>query len=234
MSDLHLIRLLINSPQLMRFAAAQDLLRHDDEGHGYTLHAWLAAVFGPLAPKPFRWNDTRGEVLGYCRQPASVLAEHAAAFAAPQDWEVLRPDSLASKPMPGTWRAGQRLRVEVLACPVSRHDNGEKDIFLRAIDRLGDAVPARADVYREWLVRQCGTALAFEHLELAGHSRVRLLRRRRSSQGGRTSHVVERPQALFHGLAAVADGDAFGEFLARGVGRHRAFGYGMLLLKPAS
>ncbi|MFG1478963.1 type I-E CRISPR-associated protein Cas6/Cse3/CasE [Xanthobacter sp. V4C-4] len=34
------------------------------------------------------------------------------------------------------------------------------------------------------------------------------------------------------GTLSVRDAEAFGVLLARGVGRHRAFGYGMLLLSP--
>jgi CRISPR system Cascade subunit CasE len=39
---------------------------------------------------------------------------------------------------------------------------------------------------------------------------------------------------LLRGELTVADPDAFSALLARGVGRHRAFGYGMLLLRPPS
>jgi CRISPR system Cascade subunit CasE len=231
---LHFVRLALLPPQLMAFARRHGLLRHDDEGHGYVLHAWLAAMFGPHAPKPFHWDDRRQELLGYCPQPAAVLAEHAQAFALPQDWAVMIADSLASKPMPTTWRVGQRLQAEVRVCPVTRRDDGEKDVFLRAVDRLGDAVPPRADVYADWFRRQWGEAVAFEQLELLGHSRVRLLRRGRAGEGGsRAARSIERPQASFRAVLAVRDGAAFNALLARGIGRHRAFGYGMVRLKPA-
>ena len=35
------------------------------------------------------------------------------------------------------------------------------------------------------------------------------------------------------GTLTVGDPDAFSRLLARGIGRHRAFGFGMLLLRPA-
>lgn len=41
-----------------------------------------------------------------------------------------------------------------------------------------------------------------------------------------------RPWALLHGTLEVRDPAAFMALLARGVGRHRAFGYGMVLLRP--
>lgn len=234
MSALHLVRMELSPPLLMAFARRQGMLRHEDEGHGYVLHAWLATMFGAHAPKPFHWDDRRQQLLGYCGQTAQTLAEHAQAFAQPQDWAVLVPESLASKPMPTTWRKGQRVQAEVRVCPVTRRDDGEKDVFLRAIDRLGNAVPPRGEVYAEWFQRQWGEAVSFEHLDLLGHSRVRLLRRGRTgADGGRAARSVERPQATFSAVLTVRDGEAFGRLLQRGIGRHRAFGYGMVLLKPA-
>ncbi len=41
------------------------------------------------------------------------------------------------------------------------------------------------------------------------------------------------PEAEFEGTLEVLDGTAFHAVLARGIGRHRAFGYGMLLVRPA-
>ncbi|MGE0373343.1 MAG: type I-E CRISPR-associated protein Cas6/Cse3/CasE [Gammaproteobacteria bacterium] len=234
MNALHLVRMALFPPQLMAFARRQGLLRHEDEGHGYVLHAWLAAVFGTHAPKPFHWDDRRQQLLGYCGQPAQALLDHAQAFAQPQDWAVLEPDSLVGKPMPNAWRAGQRVQAEVRVCPVTRRDDGEKDVFLRAVDRLGDAVPPRGEVYAEWFRRQWGQAVTFDHLELLGHSRVRLLRRGRiGAEGGRAARPVQRPQATFSAVLTVHDGETFGHLLQRGIGRHRAFGYGMVLLRPA-
>ena len=37
---------------------------------------------------------------------------------------------------------------------------------------------------------------------------------------------------MVHGALTVTDPDAFAALLARGVGRHRAYGYGMILLRP--
>lgn len=234
MSALHLVRMELSAPQLMAFARRQGLLRYEDEGHGYVLHAWMAAMFGALAPKPFSWDDRKQQLLGYCAESAQALCEHAQAFAQPQDWTVLVPDSLVSKPMPDTWREGQRLQAEVRVCPVTRRDDGEKDVFLRAVDRLGDAVPPRAEVYAEWFRRQWGQAVTFEHLDLLGLSRVRMLRRGHAGKdGGRAARSVERPQASFSAVLAVRNGDEFSRLLQRGIGRHRAFGYGMVLLKPA-
>lgn len=230
MTPLHLVRIPVHAPRLLRFAHEHGIAQ-EDETLGYTLHAWFAALFREEAPKPFRYLERRGEVLGYARRPASELLERAQAFASPGAWAALDADGLASKPMPDEWRSGLRLRLEVLTCPVSRKNDEEKDVYLRALDRTGADTPSRAEVYRQWFLAQWGEALRLQQVELLGMSaRSRLLRRARN--GGNRLRVVERPQALFGAHAVVQDGTAFAARLARGIGRHRAFGFGMVLLAP--
>lgn len=243
MTTLNLVRIPIKPAALLRFAHAYGITQ-TDETLGYTLHAWFAALFAELSPKPFRYLERRGEVLGYAAQPAEVLLEHAQAFATPEAWAALEPTGVMSKPMPSNWRAGQRLHLEVLACPVSRCGREEKDLYLHAIDRLGDEAPPRAVVYRDWFVRQWGSSVRFGRIELIGlQSRAKHLRRahqaglsaaclQQAGQAGTRLRIVERPQALFAAEAEITDGEAFAALLERGIGRHRAFGFGMILLAP--
>lgn len=234
MNPLHLMRLALDPAALMRFANAQGLLRHEDEGHGYVVHAWLAAMFGALAPGTFRYLDRRHEVLGYVGTDAGALTAQAQAFAPPLAWAALRPESLATKPMPTDWSAGARIGIEVMSCPVTRKDASEKDVFLRALDRLGDAAPSRAEVYQSWFRRQWGACVSFEQLELTSFGRRRLLRRthRSDDAASRRAHSIERPFAGFLATAKIEDPARFADRVARGIGRHRAFGFGMVLLSP--
>ncbi len=232
MSSLHLIRLPVRAPSLMQFAFEQGITQ-EDETFGYTLHAWLAALFGPHAPKPFRYFERRGEVLAYADRDANALLAQAQAFASPQAWTALHAEGLASKPMPEAWRTGQRLRLEALVCPVSRKDSEEKDVYRRVLERAGEGAPApgRAEVYRQWFVRQLGGAVRVQSLDLLGmRARVKMLRRAR--EGTNRLRTIERPHALLAAEVSVADSGRFSAMLARGIGRHRSFGFGMLLLAP--
>jgi len=233
MSSLYLTQLHIDQPRLMRFAADQGLLRHSDEGFGYILHAWMKALFGNLAPKPFRFFERNHQVLGYGCGDQSVLSEQAQRFASPMAYQALVLDSLATKPMPLGWPKGKQLQMEVLACPVTRKDQEEKDVYLHAVERLGDAAPPRAEVYRQWFLRQVGPAAEVRDLQLLGYGRRHLLRRAEVPGGERRLRSVERPEALFLARIEIHDGEAFQRLLERGVGRHRAFGFGMVLLRPA-
>lgn len=230
MTLLHLLRIPVVAPRLLRFAVDHGITQEED-GLGYTLHAWFAALFGEGAPKPFRYMERRQEVLAYSGASAGEWLERAQAFASPHAWAALDPGGLVSKPMPAVWRSGQRVHVEVLACPVARQGDEEKDLYLRALDRLGDQAPSRGEVYLNWFSAQWSRAVAFEQVELLGmQARTRLLRRARN--GHNRLRIVERPQALFAGNAEVQDGEAFHDLLARGIGRHRAFGFGMVLISP--
>lgn len=230
MSTLHLVRIPIDAPRLLRFATDHGI-RQEDETLGYALHAWFAALFGELAPKPFRYFERRSEVLGYAQADAKALISRAQTCASPLAWQALDPDRMASKPMPLRWRPGQRLRLEVLTCPVSRKDGEEKDVYLRALDRLGEAAPSRQAIYHQWFAAQWGQIARLEAVEILGlTARRRMLRRDR--RHGNRLRFVERPQALFSAEAVILDGEAFAARLARGIGRHRAFGFGMILLAP--
>lgn len=231
MSQLHLLRIPVQPPKLLQFATQHGVVQ-EDETMGYVLHAWLTALFGEKAPKPFRYFERRNEVLAYSSHHAALMLEHAQAFASPQAWNALDVDNFMSKPMPAVWSAGQKLRMEVLTCPVSRQGSTEKDVYLRALDRHGDLAPTRTQVYHDWFTAQTKDALQFEYLEVQGmKTRGRLLRRARSN--GNRLMTIERPQILFSAAAIIGDTERFSALLARGMGRHRAFGFGMILLAPS-
>lgn len=245
MSDrLYMVQLRLNPVALMQFAQDQGVNRSADEDLGYGVHAWLAALFGPLTPKPFRlldpgvaWRkDQPLQWLGYSGHDGVTLRDQAETFALPLALAVCDAAGLmAAKPMPAIWPVGRRLGFEVLTCPVSRRET-EKDVFLRRIEQseTEDGPMDRATVYGEWLARQVEGAAMLESVQLAGFRLVRVLRRSQqtATQERRFGRPVVLPQALLRGVMTVRNGEAFAALLARGIGRHRAFGYGMLLLRP--
>ncbi|QSN63328.1 MULTISPECIES: type I-E CRISPR-associated protein Cas6/Cse3/CasE [unclassified Caballeronia] len=116
----------------------------------------------------------------------------------------------------------------------------ERDAFLVACSqRPEDDDLRREAVYAEWLNEQFRSTGAASVLE-ARMTRFQLtpvLRRTQAVAGDgtpRQSRSINGPDAVFTGHLRVEEPDAFARLLARGVGRHRAFGFGMLVLKPAS
>ncbi|SAL78689.1 CRISPR associated protein [Caballeronia peredens] len=218
---------------------------------GYALHAALHRVFGEGVPKPFYYRDARAGLLAYTRSSAEELHEAAAMCAAPNLADALGLDAgprcpgLGVRAFPLRWNAGRVLGFDVRVRPMRRYkaddrENGtERDAFREYEARLEDEKNvAREAVYARWLAEQFGTTGAATLLE-ARMTRFQLtpvLRRTQSSGqgGGRKPRTIAGPDATFSGHLRVEDTDAFARLLMRGVGRHRAFGFGMLLLKPAS
>lgn len=236
---MNLVQLNVEPGRLLAFAKAQRALHPEERDLGYVCHAWLAALFGELAPQPFRLLDAQrgpaARLLGYTGADSDALREHARTFAPPDAWRAWQEaegELPFHKPMPRQWRSGQRLGFDLLGCPISRRQGVEKDLFLRrTVDALppGDASVSREAVYLEWLERVLTGPVTLERAAVQGYRRVRVARR---DHGDHRLHILERPQVSFRGVARVVDGDAFARLLAHGVGRHRSFGYGMLLLSP--
>ena len=217
------------------------------------MHALFAALFDQgadvasrVAPKPFHIASSAGrmlDVLGYASLDHIALAERAKSFADPMAWGVCELGSAVSKPMPEGFEPGTRLGFSVRACPIRRvarkgpmtRARAEVDVFLAKAWAVGPEVALdRNEVYLSWL----GEELAKEgaaRLVQAQVTRFSIGHLHRRTQGEeRTSHRTQRPDVTFEGILEVVDSAAFGRRLARGIGRHRAFGYGMLLLKPAA
>jgi CRISPR system Cascade subunit CasE len=220
---------------LAAWATRQRLLSPDGD-YGYALHALLTAAFGEKAPKPFRYMGERQGLLAYTDRRAETLRENAA-LATPEVARALGLDSLATRQFPTTWHVGQRLAFEVRVRPVVRTKDGrERDVFLHAAESTEPRrVPQREEVYAEWLGQQLSTtgAAKLVHSGLDAFRLTRVVRRVPvTGTGKRRAQTITGPDALFKGELTVTDSEAFARLMARGVGRHRAFGFGMLLLKP--
>ena len=250
---LNLIRAPIALDALARWAAERGRARHGGRGaafdEGRALHHLLDEALGPGMLRPFRLlvppRRNRGNLYAYALQDAEALRAAAAAHALPDHLSVLYPDRLESKPMPEDWRAEQRLGFDLrlrpvrrlLRCldgPAGKIDRGaEIDAFLLEALRRHPAAPdgmteehrTREAVYLDWLAERLLPAAALDRRA----SRLVRFRRVRVARGGRGP---EGPDAVIQGTLTVTDPAAFAALLARGVGRHRAYGYGMLLLRP--
>lgn len=259
---LHLIQLRPDMPRLMRWASGNGVLPHADDDLGYALHAVLSACFADLSPAPFAllrdggaaapmatcardtedWR-TQGMLLAYSAHDATALTAQAAAFALPDAIAALGIDRLAGKAMPERFAAGRRLGFRVRVRPTVRTDRDgdrkrtrEMDAFLAAV--AGTAAgegPSRSDAYRDWLARHLAESGAdIEALTLQAF-RLSQVHRRTHPEAGQARSLRRQvgPDATFSGTLTVRDPEQFAALLARGVGRHRSFGFGMLLLRPA-
>ena len=238
---LHMIKLVPDMPQLIRWAERERLLdRTHEDDLGYALHAALRAAFGDLAPQPFalvRERVVTPELLGYAGHDAAVLRDHVQSFADPEVSALIGLAGLAGKPMPERFATDRRLGFTLRARPTVRTDrNGdrarvaERDAYREPAPDAAADTPTRGEAYQSWLAARLAAGGAMiERLTIDGFRRSFTLRR----NAARKLCAVEGPDASFSGVLTVTDPELFAAMLTHGVGRHAAFGYGMLLLRPA-
>jgi CRISPR system Cascade subunit CasE len=242
-APLHLLHTQPDPQRLAAWAAQHRLL--DSQGDlGYALHGLLRAAFGEHAPQPFLYLDATQGLLAYTRLGSTELLQHAA-LADADAAVALGLGATAShggfsvRPFPSQWPMGKVLGFEVRLRPVIRvgKTGQERDAFLAAVEKAGGASTDRAAVYLQWLREQLARQGGAELLD-AGLDRFRLLdvmrqKQRVDADTPRGRRAVGGPDAVISGHLRVVDTEAFAQLLSRGVGRHRAFGFGLLLLRPA-
>ena len=239
MSDLHLWRLALDPARLAAIARAQKIPA-SDEDHGCTIHALWCALFGKEhAPKPW-WFDHRRLVL-WAYAP-TALDPAAVALADPLYHAAVHWDQSASKAMP-VLATNSRVAFDLRACPVVRNGgrdqqrDTEHDYLLWRARRDGvaaDTLDARA-VYAEWLRERAwktDAGATLDHAAVSGWSKP--MKTGANVWRGRGDGRLRLPDVQFTGTLTITDTTAFAATLARGLGRHRAFGFGMLLLKPVA
>jgi CRISPR system Cascade subunit CasE len=237
--DFHLIHLQPDLKRLLPWAQRQGLIPDKGQGDlGYAFHAALRAAFADLAPHPFSFRSGQG-LLAYTKQAEAMRL--AVAMANPEVADILGLDvtpqspGLRIRPFPTSWKLGQLLSFEVRVRPVVRKDDKELDAFLSAAQRMPDAVLSREAVYADWLKRQFEDVADVHEIRMTEFSLSTVVRRAApQADGARPKRPVQGPDAVFTGVLQVRDSAAFAALVARGIGRHRAFGFGMLLLKPAA
>jgi CRISPR system Cascade subunit CasE len=246
---LFLIRLALDRRMVLRVGARHRLGGGVDDGA--LLHAGLAQLFAHSTERArvplysFAVDDFRGGplthpervwLLAYAGVPHDQLIE----AMGPARRELLL--QCESREMPA-FEPGQRLGFRTRACPVVRTRqpgrreltvaaNGrtrhrEIDAFVHATLARQVATVTREDVYVQWLYPQ------LQRLGAARLESGRLAEFRREVMRRRAGTRIERPNAVLEGTLTVENPEAFRQLLARGVGRHRAYGFGMLLLRPA-
>lgn len=234
--------LALDVPRLMRLAVAERLLP-PGEDIGYAIHAVLRAAFGHKAPQPFSWSPPgtpsggrAGRLLVYSRVPLVELLEHVALFADPVFAAVIQGGDSASKAMPERIPDACALRFRIRVRPVVRTGKGPDGAAARERDAysapaISATLDARATCYAGWLSERLASAARVEQCQLERYQRTRLLARDRSA-GSSRPRVVDGPDAILTGRLVVTAGDLFLDKVLTGIGRFRAFGFGMMLLAP--
>ena len=210
---------------------------------GYLVHSAMRIVFGDAAPQPFALfgnaNNPFLKVLGYGSVGIDVL-RGALALAEPILAGAFPTNRMLDKAMPAGFASGTKLAFQVECCPVARNGKGgkdgkdrERDVFLTACDAAPDGGVDRASIYSAWTGAELARDGAAELVDCSMREFTLFTPVRRNGHGKVARSIGRRPRARMDGLLRIGNPEAFSALLARGIGRHRAFGLGMLLLRPA-
>jgi CRISPR system Cascade subunit CasE len=246
-TELNMLRLQPEPRALAAWAAStgQRALLADT---GYALHAACKAVLGVAAPKPFYLRTRNGlqELIGYT-SVAAVDVQRAVqlSLGTSDAAAALGAESLVIKAMPNNWRAGERFSFETRVAPVLRSRAQEPGRYVE-VDAAyhpqccGQKPGDRQAAYQHWMQTELARAGAAELLTMRAHSFALTNMARRQQSQPHQQHAAQRhvvkgllPDLCVRGELRVQDPAAFHALLARGLGRHRSFGFGCLLLAPA-
>ncbi len=231
-------------PQRLAAWAARHRLLDKVGDLGYALHALLHAAFGEQAPQPFRYLDAEQGLLAYTCLGATELAR-LVALADPDVAAALglghtsHHGGMSVRPFPAQWAVGHTLGFEVRVRPIIREGKTgrERDAFLAAAEKADGGRLDRDEVYVQWLrdllERQGGAELVDARMTRYQQLGVTRKSQKGSAEDVRHSRLVNGPDAVLAGQLRVANSQAFAQLLASGIGRHRAFGFGLVLLRPA-
>ncbi len=235
MSKLYLMKADLDMVNLAKYAAEQ---HHSDPDR--TAHCLVTESFGRAQmPKPFviktRVTDgaLKGTILAYTplsTEELRAIAHHNQRLA---HSAVLDPSTINTVGVPDQWVEGQSIHFEVRVRPTKRtssrepqNPNTEQDIYLGSTENS-----SRAETYCQWLSqlmqRQGGLQPIPETMAMIHFARRRVRRQN-------TSKWTAGPDATISGVGTVINPDRMKLALAEGLGRHKGYGYGMLLLRPSA
>lgn len=233
-----IVRMTVDPGALRFYASANRML--DDDGC-YALHHAMRRCWGDLAPQPFHavLGGPEPHVVGFV--PSGTILD------APRDGDAMAlavfPGAPEIHAMPHAGMVGDelsfRLRVrpsvrygrevaDAIEARTGRRPPSELDVVAAERLRLGDGAeidPAAA--CRTWLERRLEGAAELKGFCLLDR---RLQRVVRSSHGRKGLVQVPGWTATMSGTLVVTGEEAFARLVATGVGRHAAFGYGMIMV----
>ena len=202
------------------------------EHSGRAMHCLLTETLGDAAPSQFRVMSQRSRnaatLYGYTRHDAKQLIHNHRAFATPQQEQVMPADSMATKAMPDQWTDGTNLAFDVLCRPIRQRVKHEVDAFKSMQEAAPEADITRQEAYLRWLTE------FFERRGTATVQNASVEQYRQSkTETAPQRTTANLPETIMKGVLKITDGEHFTQTLASGVGRHRTYGFGMLLIKPA-
>lgn len=223
--DIFLVSTTLNERAYGRWAE-RDAYRGTDAP--YRLHCLMSEVFGGRAPlRPYRVVERPGRprtILAYSRTAPSDIRRLARETGYALKMRALGTDELRARPVPRI-RTGQCLVVSVLAAP-HRRRNGTTEMDAHSVSGGSPERAARERSYAAWLAEKIERSNSARLLDA---TLIRWERTREMRSKNRPPILITRAEMT--GVLEVRSEPGFRALLATGIGRHRAYGYGMLMIE---
>jgi CRISPR system Cascade subunit CasE len=233
MDDLFLVKSHVDTEFLRSWGGRHQHLGPKND-FGYVIHAILELLFRKNRPQSFYFDRSNNSLYFYSTLSRAQLADQlinknmAACFglglgSCGRDCEVNDITSLIAK--------NPQLSFQIQTSPIKRLTGSRREVdVFRAAD--GSEKDRHAE-YEKWLHTRLGETgmgdVIIDDVVIEQHSVLRREKKLMDSNN-RTKVVIDVPVALFTGTFTVRTRQCFLETLLKGIGRHKAFGLGMLLI----
>ena len=205
---------------------------------GLAMHVLVASVFPKGTVQPYRvvMPERRrvGSFYGYTNATADDLVKIANSALGPDNADIFNMNALRGRAVP-TVEMNQRVGFDIKIRPTRRSKGYEADACWmggrewngqgQSCDEDRVTTSMREKVYGQWLAERLQGAADVNICRLAHF-------RQSPASFGRGRRSIDLPEATLHGDMTISDPVAFREKMLVGVGRHKAYGYGMILLRP--
>ena len=236
------IHIPFNQREFSRWAGAKNrgLVNNRFVDVGLAMHILLTSVFSKGTVQPYRVMSSarrsRGSFYAYTNATTDELVGIANLVIGPDSAGVLDLDAMSSRALPVV-EADQRVGFDIKVRPTRRSNGHEADACLMhgrewvdrdsysSCDNDRVTTSIREKTYSKWLAERLRGVADVNMCRLAHFRKSR-------AAFGRNRNAIHLPDATLHGDMTVLDPVAFQEKLRTGIGRHKAYGYGMILLRP--
>lgn len=236
---LAMIRMPVDVRALRIYAS---MTRTGDDDGCYALHHAMRKRWGDSAPQPFHavLSGPEPHVVGYMEDSSSLKV-----VSDDPHLRAVFPDGTESRAIALPERAGDTYSFRVRTRPLIRYGKRIADMIEQQTGRrpfpemcavqatrlrTGGDVDA-AQVCRDWLAKRLEGAASLATFSLLDYVAQPVLR---STHGPAGPKTFPGSTAVMTGTLVVEDPASFAALLAKGVGRHAAFGYGLMLIAPAA
>jgi CRISPR system Cascade subunit CasE len=230
----HLVHFHVDQRAFGVWAAKRGLSGRGEFDPHHAMHVLLSALFGKGVFQPYRLFQQRmgpWSVYGHSALSAQALRDTAELVGTPEMLSVISVRDLQGKRLPERVEAGRRIGFEIRLSPTIRAEGREQDVWVYQAKRpipgdgeLMERPVTREEVYQDWFAKRLTGAAELETVRMTAFRQSSMLR---------SGKRFTAPETVLQGTLRVTDPEAFRTLYEGGIGRGKAYGFGLLLLRPA-